>query len=126
MNDRELMQMALDAATEELPKVDERETVFCSIQGHHLRVLCEFVRAALAQPEPEPVAVVAGTYGGHFVVEPVNRAMVLPVGMALYTTQHEPARCDDYCSNNGCNDGPACPARASTWRKRQITDQGET
>jgi hypothetical protein len=34
----------------------------------------------------EPVAYVTGTYGGRFVVEPVNRAMVLPVGMAFYTT----------------------------------------
>jgi len=33
----------------------------------------------------EPVAVVTGVYGGRFVVEPTNSAMVLPVNMALYT-----------------------------------------
>ena len=33
----------------------------------------------------EPVAYVTGTYGGRFVVEPINRAMVLPTGMAFYT-----------------------------------------
>ena len=51
---------------------------------------------ALAQPaqEPvahvylfdheEPVARVSGVYGGRFTYEPLNRAMILPVGMALY------------------------------------------
>jgi len=34
----------------------------------------------------EPIAYVTGTYGGRFVVAPLNSAMVLPVGMALYTT----------------------------------------
>ena len=33
----------------------------------------------------EPVAVVTGVYGGRFIVEPTNPAMVLPVNMALYT-----------------------------------------
>ena len=33
----------------------------------------------------EPVALVTGVYGGRFVVEPTNTAMVLPVNIALYT-----------------------------------------
>ena len=44
------------------------------------------------QPHPqpkaekqEPVAVVTGMYGGRFIVEPTNSAMVLPDNMALYT-----------------------------------------
>jgi hypothetical protein len=32
----------------------------------------------------EPVAAVTGYYGGHCVVDPTDRAMLLPVGMALY------------------------------------------
>ena len=43
----------------------------------------------MAQPAQEPVAYVTGVYGGRFIVEPLNRAMVLPTGMALYSTpQH--------------------------------------
>jgi len=38
------------------------------------------------QPAQEPIAYVTGTYNGMFVVAPLNPAMVLPVGMALYTT----------------------------------------
>ena len=47
----------------------------------------------MAQPkqEQEPVVVVVtGVYGGRFIVEPTNSAMVLPVNMALYT--HPPQR----------------------------------
>ena len=37
----------------------------------------------------EPVAYVTGVYGGRFTFAPLNPAMVLPVGMALYSTpQH--------------------------------------
>ena len=36
------------------------------------------------QPAQEPVARVMGTYGGMFVVAPLNPAAILPVGMALY------------------------------------------
>ena len=36
------------------------------------------------QEQDEPVAVVTGVYGGRFIVEPTNSAMVLPVNMALY------------------------------------------
>lgn len=35
-------------------------------------------------PKQEPIARVTGTYGGRFVVEPLNPAMVLPTNMALY------------------------------------------
>ena len=37
------------------------------------------------QPAQEPIAYVTGTHNGRFVVAPLNPAMVLPVGMALYT-----------------------------------------
>lgn len=33
----------------------------------------------------EPVAYVSGYYNGRCVIKPLNRAMVLPVNMALYT-----------------------------------------
>jgi hypothetical protein len=47
------------------------------------------IKAALAQPAQEPVARVTGVYGGRFTYEPINPAMVLPTGMALYATpQH--------------------------------------
>ena len=38
----------------------------------------------LAQLAQEPVAWVTGVYGGRFTYEPINPAMVLPIGMALY------------------------------------------
>ncbi len=44
------------------------------------------IKAALAQPAQEPVAYVIGTSFGRFIVEPLNRAMVLPIGMALYSS----------------------------------------
>jgi hypothetical protein len=40
---------------------------------------------ALAQPAQEPVAYVTGMSFGRFIVEPLNPAMVLPIGMALYS-----------------------------------------
>jgi len=33
----------------------------------------------------EPVARVSGVYGGRFTYDPINRATILPVGMALYS-----------------------------------------
>ena len=36
------------------------------------------------KPAQEPVARVTGVYGGRFTYEPLNRAVVLPIGMALY------------------------------------------
>jgi len=42
-------------------------------------------RTVLAQPAQEPIARVTGMSFGRFIVEPLNPAMVLPVGMALYS-----------------------------------------
>jgi hypothetical protein len=38
-----------------------------------------------SKPTQEPVARVTGVYGGRFTYDPINPAMVLPVGMALYS-----------------------------------------
>ena len=59
-----------------------------------IKVMCGDVQRMLPpqrkEPEQEPVAVVNGVYGGRFIVEPTNSAMVLPVNMALYTTPPQP------------------------------------
>ena len=47
------------------------------------------VDSVKAQPAQEPVAYVTGMSFGRFIVEPLNRAMVLPVGMALYSAPQE-------------------------------------
>ena len=47
------------------------------------------VDSVKAQPAQEPVAYVTGTSFGRFIVEPLNRAMVLPIGMALYSSPQE-------------------------------------
>jgi hypothetical protein len=44
-----------------------------------------FMAGQAAQPAQEPVAYVTGMSFGRFIVEPLNPAMVLPIGMALYS-----------------------------------------
>ena len=53
------------------------------------------------QPAQEPVARVSGTYGGRFVYDPINRAAILPVGMALYAMPPQPAREWNFCERCG-------------------------
>jgi hypothetical protein len=43
------------------------------------------IKEALAQPAQDSVAYVTGVSFGRFIVEPLNPAMVLPIGMALYS-----------------------------------------
>ena len=45
-----------------------------------------FQKFEVAQPAQEPVAYVTGMSFGRFIVEPLNPAMVLPIGMALYSS----------------------------------------
>jgi hypothetical protein len=62
-----------------------------------------------AQPAQEPVACVMGTYGGMFVVAPLNSAVVLPTGMALYATPQHTA------TWVGLTDGEMKAVCAQTW-----------
>ena len=43
----------------------------------------------MLKPAQEPVAYVTGMSFGRFIVEPLNPAMVLPIGMALYSAPQE-------------------------------------
>jgi len=52
----------------------------------------------LQEPAQEPVARVTGMSFGRFIVEPLNPAMVLPVGMALYAG---PQREQNFCPRCG-------------------------
>ena len=45
-----------------------------------------FEKFEVEQPAQKPVAYVTGMSFGRFIVEPLNPAMVLPVGMALYSS----------------------------------------
>lgn len=53
-----------------------------SLREHMARI--KELEAQLAQPAQEPVARVTGVSFGRFIVEPLNPAAILPVGMALY------------------------------------------
>ena len=48
-----------------------------------------FQKFELAQSTQEPIARVTGMSFGRFIVEPLNPAMVLPIGMALYSSPQE-------------------------------------
>lgn len=42
------------------------------------------------QSAQEPVAYVTGVYGGRFTYAPLNPAIILPIGMALYAGPQRP------------------------------------
>jgi len=39
--------------------------------------------------QDKPVALVTGVYGGRFTYAPIKASVILPVGMALYTTPQQ-------------------------------------
>jgi len=87
MNHVEAMKQALEAADEALPKMGEREIVWCSIEGHHLRVLHTALRTAIAEAEKqEPrCAVIVEVFGKDWRLD----YMSLPVGKhRLYTQEY--------------------------------------
>jgi len=46
-------------------------------------------QARASTPEQKPVGYVSGFYGGYCVIQPLDPAVVLPVGMALYRAPTE-------------------------------------
>lgn len=77
---REALKLALEALEEARTNDDSCE------KWDRNKEAITAIREALAQPAQEPVARVSGTYGGKFVYDPINRATILPVGMALYSS----------------------------------------
>ena len=53
------------------------------------RYVCECESWEPPKEKQKPVAYVTGFHGGHCVIEPLDRATVLPVGMALYRAPTE-------------------------------------
>ena len=82
--------MAADKMQESVQPAQVRHGYDWSRLDAAQKVLCEHMaqikelEEALAQPAQGPVAYVTGTYGGRFTYDPINRATILPIGMALY------------------------------------------
>lgn len=74
MTDRDLMEQAMGAlrSVQDHRPNDETNNAIAAL------------RERLAQPEQEPVAYVTGFSKGYAVVEPVDRSLLMCVGMALY------------------------------------------
>jgi len=80
---REAMKLALDALILALPDLKG----YWEIKAQDAITA---LKQALEQPEPEPVAVVSGYYGGKCVVLPTDPARIFNSGTAFYT--HPPKR----------------------------------
>lgn len=73
---------SLSESAEREAFVQKNRKIQCALEDY-LRNLTETTPPL---PVQEPVAYVTGMSFGRFIVEPLNRAMVLPVGMALYSS----------------------------------------
>ena len=86
--ERKVMELALEALESGVKTTADRIS-WTEYDCELMEQAITAIENALAQPKKpeqgEPVVVVVtGVYGGRFIVEPANSAMVLPVNMALY------------------------------------------
>ena len=91
-----IAQNLIPTIKEALAQPEQEPNVDCNAHQEFLRgyaAAAEYFPPQPKEPEQEPVALVTGVYGGRFIVEPTNSAMVLPVNMALYA--HPPQRKKD-------------------------------
>jgi len=95
----EVMQINLTLLEKVDPYEDQEDLLSDSLDVTHKAITA--IKAALAQPAQEPVALVTGVFGGRFTYEPLNRAAILPVGMALYAAPPQPAQEHNFCSRCG-------------------------
>jgi len=80
------------------------------------------IKAALPQPEQAPVARVTGVYGGRFTYDPINRAAILPVGMALYSApQHTTTWVG--LTDEDCKDMSAGDKVVAMWANRILKEK---
>jgi len=98
-----------------------------SVETWELAKVMGQLEQAIAEAEQDkPVAVVTGVYGGRFIVEPTNSAMVLPVNMALYAQpqpkqeQGEPD--DEVLGFNGWGFPIEHPPKPTPANKEQIRE----
>ena len=89
--EREALSLAMDGLERILGSFEKegkfvRSSMIRNELFNEIHLLLVQAKKALAQPAQEPVAYVTGMSFGRFIVEPLNPAMVLPVGMALYSS----------------------------------------
>ena len=89
--EREALSLAMDGLERILGSFEKegkfvRSSMIRNELFDEIHLLLVQAKKALAQPAQEPVAYVTGMSFGRFIVEPLNPAMVLPVGMALYSS----------------------------------------
>ena len=89
--EREALSLAMDGLERILNTFEKegkfvRSSMIRNELFNEIHLLLVQAKKALAQPAQEPVAYVTGMSFGRFIVEPLNPAMVLPVGMALYSS----------------------------------------
>lgn len=89
--EREALKLATDGLERILGSFEKegkfvRSSMIRNELFNEIHLLLVQAKKALAQPAQEPVAYVTGMSFGRFIVEPLNPAMVLPVGMALYSS----------------------------------------
>ncbi len=80
---KEAMKLALEAlrkAMQENLMFDEAMEAFKALE-----------EALAKQKQGEPVALVTGVYGGRFTYAPFKESLILPVGMALYSSPQQRA-----------------------------------
>jgi hypothetical protein len=74
--------MSIEAMRQAVEALDEAANVLTSPMFADAAAA---LREAIEQAEKQaPVAYVTGYYGGRCVIEPLNKAMVMPSGVALY------------------------------------------
>jgi hypothetical protein len=70
----------------ETPKQEQSERNFCERCGKRL---FDGIHTCTPPAKQEPVAVVTGVYGGRFTYQPLQASVILPVGMALYSSPQQ-------------------------------------
>jgi hypothetical protein len=76
--------------------IDLLKSYIPSGDGHNSQYANDLADAvAILESKAAPVAYITGQFAGRCVIEAINRAAVLPTGMALYTAPQPPKLSDE-------------------------------